>query len=138
MGRNNFLRIVGVVENMSAFVNEQGTVYELFGAGGGAELAQEVGVPLLGQVPIDEAVAFGGDNGTPVVLGPGPAGDALRALVARIADEAVPAVEMAGCSARLLGAVDAALAARDAREADAREARPGDADPAIETSVGLG
>ena len=120
MGRNNYLRIVGVVENMSAFVNEQGTVYELFGSGGGAELAAEIGVPLLGQVPIDEAVAHGGDHGNPVVLGPGPAGDALRAIVARIAEEAVPPVEMAGCSARLMGAVDAALAASDARAVSPR------------------
>ena len=114
MGRNNYLRIVGVIENMSAFVNEQGTIYELFGSGGGAALAEEVGVPLLGRVPIDEAVAHGGDEGAPVVLGEGPAGDALRAIVDRIVDEAVPPVEMAGCSARLLGAVNAALAASDA------------------------
>ena len=114
MGRNNYLRIDGVIENMSAFVNEQGTIYELFGSGGGAALAEEVGVPLLGRVPIDEAVAHGGDEGAPVVLGEGPAGDALRAIVDRIVDEAVPPVEMAGCSARLLGAVNAALAASDA------------------------
>ena len=114
MGRNNYLRIVGVIENMSAFVNELGTVYELFGSGGGAALAEEVGVPLLGRVPIDEAVAHGGDEGAPVVLGEGPAGDALRAIVDRIVEEAVPPVEMAGCSARLLGAVNAALAASDA------------------------
>ena len=114
MGRNNYLRIVGVIENMSAFVNELGTVYELFGSGGGAALAEEVGVPLLGRVPIDEAVAHGGDEGAPVVLGQGPAGDALRAIVDRIVEEAVPPVEMAGCSARLLGAVNAALAASDA------------------------
>ena len=114
MGRNNYLRIVGVIENMSAFVNELGTVYELFGSGGGAELATEVGAPLLGQVPIDAAVAHGGDNGAPVVLGEGPAADALRAIVDRIVAEAVPPVEMAGCSARLLGAVQAALAASDA------------------------
>ena len=114
MGRNNYLRIVGVIENMSAFVNETGTVYELFGSGGGAELATEVGAPLLGQVPIDGAVAHGGDHGQPVVLGPGPAADALRAIVDRIVEEAVPPVEMAGCSARLLGAVQAALAAKDA------------------------
>jgi ATP-binding protein involved in chromosome partitioning len=114
MGRNNYLRIVGVIENMSAFVNEAGTVYELFGSGGGAELAAEIGVPLLGQVPIDGAVAAGGDHGAPVVLGEGPAAVALQAIVARIVDEAVPPAEMAGCSARLLGAVEAALAAADA------------------------
>jgi ATP-binding protein involved in chromosome partitioning len=114
MGRNNYLRIVGVIENMTAFVNEAGTVYELFGSGGGAELAAEIGVPLLGQVPIDGAVAHAGDHGAPVVLGTGPAAEALQAIVGRIVDEAVPPAEMAGCSARLLGAVDAALAAADA------------------------
>jgi ATP-binding protein involved in chromosome partitioning len=111
MGRNNFLRIAGVVENMTAFVNEQGTVYELFGSGGGEELAREVGAPLLGRIPIDAAVAKGGDEGTPVVLRDGPAGEALRALVARVVDEAIPPVAMAGCSARML---DAAVAALDA------------------------
>jgi ATP-binding protein involved in chromosome partitioning len=115
MGRNNYLRIVGVVENMSAFVNEAGTVYELFGSGGGAELAAEIGAPLLGQVPIDGAVAHGGDNGAPVVLGTGPAAEALQAIVQTIVDEAVPPAEMAGCSARLLGAVEAALAAADTK-----------------------
>jgi len=55
-----------------------------------------------------------------VVLGPGPAGEALRAIVARIAEEVVPPVEMAGCSARLMGAVDAALAASDARAVSPR------------------
>jgi ATP-binding protein involved in chromosome partitioning len=111
MGRNNYLRIAGVIENMTAFVNEEGTVYELFGSGGGEELAHEIGVPLLGRIPIDAAVASGGDRGKPVVLGEGPAADALRALVARIAEEAVPPVAMAGCSARML---DAAVAALDA------------------------
>lgn len=114
MGRNNYLRIAGVIENMSAFVNEAGTVYELFGSGGGAELAAEVGAPLLGQVPIDGAVAEGGDHGRPVVLGTGPAAEALNAIVDHIVSEAVPPAEMAGCSARLLGAVEAALAAADA------------------------
>jgi ATP-binding protein involved in chromosome partitioning len=114
MGRNNYLRIAGVIENMSAFVNEAGTVYELFGSGGGAELAAEIGAPLLGQVPIDGAVAHAGDHGEPVVLGTGPAAEALQAIVQKIVDEAVPPAEMAGCSARLLDAVAAALAAADA------------------------
>jgi ATP-binding protein involved in chromosome partitioning len=111
MGRNNYLRIVGVIENMSAFVNEAGTVYELFGSGGGAELAADIGVPLLGQVPIDGAVAAGGDAGSPVVLQPegGPAADALWAIIDRVVAEAVPPVEMAGCSARMLAAAEAAL-----------------------------
>jgi ATP-binding protein involved in chromosome partitioning len=117
MGRNNYLRIVGVVENMSAFVNEAGTVYELFGSGGGEELAREVGVPLLGKIPIDASVAHGGDTGAPVVLREGPAAEAFRAIVATIVEEAVPPVEMAGCSARILEAALAALDAKDAATA---------------------
>jgi ATP-binding protein involved in chromosome partitioning len=113
MGRNNYLRIAGVVENMTAFVNEAGTVYELFGSGGGEELAREVGAPLLGRIPIDAAVAHGGDEGRPVVLGEGPAAEALRGLVDRIVDEAIPPVAMAGCSARMLDAAVAALDALD-------------------------
>jgi ATP-binding protein involved in chromosome partitioning len=112
MGRNNYLRIAGVVENMSAFVNEAGTVYELFGSGGGEELARDIGAPLIGRIPIDAAVAHGGDTGAPIVVGAGPAADALRALVERVVEEAVPPVAMAGCSARML---DAAVAALDAQ-----------------------
>ncbi|MCY3961556.1 MAG: Mrp/NBP35 family ATP-binding protein, partial [bacterium] len=62
MGRSNYLRIVGVIENMSAFVAPDGECYEIFGQGGGQELADELGVPLLGQVPIDGSVASGGDD----------------------------------------------------------------------------
>ena len=116
MGRNNFLRIAGVVENMSAFVNEQGTVYELFGSGGGDELAHDIGVELIGRIPIDAAVAHAGDTGKPIVLGSGPAADALRSFVDRVVEEAVPPVAMAGCSARML---DAAVAALDAQAAAA-------------------
>jgi ATP-binding protein involved in chromosome partitioning len=114
MGRNNYLRIAGVVENMSAFVNEQGTVYELFGSGGGEALAADVGAPLLARIPIDEVVARAGDEGVPAVQREGPAADALRAFVQRVLDEAVPPTAMAGCSARML---DAAVAALDAAEA---------------------
>jgi ATP-binding protein involved in chromosome partitioning len=114
MGRNNYLRIAGVVENMSAFVNEQGTVYELFGSGGGDELAQDIGVSLIGRIPIDAAVAHAGDTGEPIVLGTGPAAEALRSFVDRVVEEAVPPVAMAGCSARML---DAAVAALDAQAA---------------------
>jgi ATP-binding protein involved in chromosome partitioning len=117
MGRNSYLRIVGVVENMSAFVNEQGTVYELFGSGGGQALADECGVPLLGSVPIDRAVAEGGDEGEPIVLGDGPAADAMAAIVDLIADQAIPPVEMAGCSARIFENALAALDQLDATRA---------------------
>jgi ATP-binding protein involved in chromosome partitioning len=100
MARKSYLRVAGVIENMSAFTCDHGTAYPLFGEGGGATLAHDAGVPLLGQIPIEAAVATGGDTGRPVVLGAGPAADAFRAIAARIVEEAIPPLEMAGCSAR--------------------------------------
>lgn len=94
---------------MTAFVNEEGKVYELFGSGGGEDLAAELGVPLLGSVPIDAAVAAGGDSGEPTVLGEGPAAEALRNIVDIIVDEAIPPTEMAGCSVRILEAAQASI-----------------------------
>jgi ATP-binding protein involved in chromosome partitioning len=67
-------QIVGVVENMSWLDLPDGTRMELFGSGGGqavaASLAATTGtnVPLIGQVPIDQLVREGGDDGTPIVL----------------------------------------------------------------------
>jgi ATP-binding protein involved in chromosome partitioning len=113
VGRSTYLRIVGVIENMSSFVNEEGKVYELFGRGGGEELARDVGVPLLGKVPIDRAVAIGGDDGEPVVFTSGPAADALNAIIDTLVSEAVPPIAMESCSARMLDAVMAALDAAD-------------------------
>ena len=113
MGRANYLRIVGVVENMSAYVAPDGSRHELFGAGGGGSLADQVGAPLLGSIPLDGAVAEGGDVGRPVALGEGPAAEAYRAVVDLLVEEAAPPVDMAGCSARLLAAAEEALAAED-------------------------
>jgi len=111
MARKSYLRIAGVIENMSAFECEHGTSYALFGTGGGQALADEAGVPLLGAVPLEASVAAGGDHGEPVALGDGPAARSFRAIADRIVTEAVPPVAMAGCSARML---DAAVAALDA------------------------
>jgi ATP-binding protein involved in chromosome partitioning len=117
MARKSFLRVAGVIENMSSFTCEHGTTYALFGEGGGAELAADAGVPLLGQVPLEAAVAAGGDDGEPVALGEGLAADAFRAIADRILTEAIPPVEMAGCSARMLMASLAALDEHDAAAA---------------------
>jgi ATP-binding protein involved in chromosome partitioning len=108
MAQKNFLRIAGVIENMSAFTCEHGSSYALFGEGGGAACALEALEPL---------VASSGDSGEPVALGEGPAADAFRAIAARIVEEAVPPMEMAGCSARMLEAAVAALDAANANEA---------------------
>jgi ATP-binding protein involved in chromosome partitioning len=59
--------VLGVVENMSYFVGEDGKRYEIFGHGGGKKLAESSGVPFLGEVPIDPRVAASGDAGEPIV-----------------------------------------------------------------------
>ncbi|MBA3283267.1 MAG: P-loop NTPase, partial [Acidimicrobiia bacterium] len=119
MARKSFLRVAGVIENMSAFTCDHGETYALFGSGGGEALANEAGIPLLGRVPIENAVSEGGDVGQPVVLGDGAAADAFRAIADRIVTEAVPPTELAGCSARML---DAAMTAFDELDKAAAEA----------------
>lgn len=115
MARRSFLRVCGVIENMSAFTCEHGTSYALFGEGGGQALADQVGVPLLGRIPLEAAVAAGGDVGAPVSLdGTGPAADEFRAIARLIVEEVAPPTNMAGCSARMLSMVAAALDAKDA------------------------
>ena len=59
--------ILGVVENMSYFVDTAGVRHELFGKGGGQAVADFAETTLLGQLPIDQAVREWGDKGTPVV-----------------------------------------------------------------------
>ncbi len=118
MARRSFLRVSGVIENMSSFTCDHGQAYALFGEGGGQALADQIGVPLLGQVPLEPSVAAGGDAGTPVSLdGTGAAADVFRSIAGRIIDDIAPPTNMAGCSARMLGMVDAALAAKDAERA---------------------
>jgi ATP-binding protein involved in chromosome partitioning len=116
MGRKNYLRIVGVIENMTEFVAPDGSRHALFGAGGGAALANDVGVPLLGSIPIEPLVSEGGDTGEPAVLGDSAAAEALREIARAIAEEHIPPIEMAGCSARMLDAAAAALDALDLEE----------------------
>ncbi len=62
------LSVRGVIENMSWFVGDDGQRYEIFGAGGGAKLASDLGIPLLGQIPLDPRLRSGGDLGDPVVV----------------------------------------------------------------------
>ena len=129
MGRQNYLRVAGVIENMSAYVAPDGSRHEIFGAGGGARLAAEVGAPLIATIPIEPAVADGGDHGRPVALGEGPAAAAFADLAALIVTEVSPPADLAGCSARLLGAVTAALDAHDAAHASAGSPGSGSSRP---------
>jgi ATP-binding protein involved in chromosome partitioning len=108
MASKSYLRVVGVIENMSAFTCSHGERHEVFGRGGGRRLAEEIGVPLLATIPIEPAVALGGDNGEPAALDPTTdAGKAFGTLVEAVL-ELCPVPEMTGCSARLFQAMEAA------------------------------
>ncbi|MGZ4797485.1 MAG: P-loop NTPase, partial [Acidimicrobiia bacterium] len=74
------LDVIGVVENMSWFRGDDGTAYEIFGAGGGAALAEQLGVPLFGRIPLVPALRAGGDEGVPIVIAD-PESEAARTFV---------------------------------------------------------
>ncbi len=83
------LSVRGVIENMSWFTGDDGKRYEIFGSGGGATLARELGISLLGQIPLESAVRSGGDSGEPVVvtLRDSDAAKAFIELAARVAQQ---------------------------------------------------
>lgn len=111
MARRSYLKVLGVIENMSTFTCDHGEVYALFGSGGGQALAEDLGVPLLAQVPLEPAVSAANDAGKPLsVAAPSSAaGAAFAAAADRIVEELLPPVDMAGCTARMLSTVEAAL-----------------------------
>ncbi len=79
--------ILGVVENMSYLEMEDGTLRRIFGEGGGQDLARVAGAPLLGEIPIDENIRVGGDQGDPVVVADpdSPGAKAMCALAEAVA-----------------------------------------------------
>jgi ATP-binding protein involved in chromosome partitioning len=90
MFRQLNIPLLGVVENMSYFVCghcQERT--EIFGHGGGAGIAESMGIPLLGEVPIDTRVRSGGDEGRPIVVAApdAPAAQAFLAVAGRVAAE---------------------------------------------------
>ena len=86
------LPVRGVIENMSWFTGDDGKRYELFGAGGGKELADDLDVPLLGQLPLVPALREGGDDGRPItaVDHDSEAAKAFMAIAERIAVDMRP------------------------------------------------
>ncbi len=91
-------RVVGIVENMCGFrIPGTGEVVDLFGRGGGEELAGELSVPFLGRIPLDLAVRLAGDEGRPTVLS---------------APESAAGVALAGIGESLLSTLDGLPARR--------------------------
>ncbi len=108
MARRSYLKVLGIVENMSMFVAPDGSEHAIFGEGGGRRLAALTGAPLVARIPIEPEVSTTGDEGRPVVLATPdtPAARAVVALAAEIATELLPPVEMAGCTARMQELLD--------------------------------
>ena len=111
MARRGYLRVAGVIENMSDFTCEHGTTYALFGSGGGERLARGLGVPLVGTIPLHPDLAAAGDAGVPVALDEQSELAPVFAAMARVvAEDVAPVIQAEGCSARLLERVEAAVA----------------------------
>ena len=81
------LPVRGIIENMSWFTGDDGKRYEIFGSGGGEELANELDVPLLARIPLVPTLREGGDDGRPIaaVDPDSEAGRVFHALAAEIA-----------------------------------------------------
>jgi ATP-binding protein involved in chromosome partitioning len=114
MARKGYLRVAGVIENMSDFTCEHGTTYALFGSGGGARLAHSLGVPLIGSIPLHPDLAAAGDAGIPVAGGAGELAGIFADVARVVAEEVAPLLETSSCSARLIDRVEAAVASGDA------------------------
>ena len=107
--RKSNIRVLGVVENMSGLQCTCGELHNLFGEGGGRELSEELGVPLLCEITLSPEIGAGGDSGEPVALaesGDGP----FSTLAQRILTEIAPPAGAQGCTARILDALDRAVA----------------------------
>jgi ATP-binding protein involved in chromosome partitioning len=94
--------IVGVIENMAGLACDCGRTHDVFGHGGGQELADDLGVPLIASVPLDPEVVPGGDDGKPVVSAgtDSAAGAALRATAERLT-QLLPPAELETCTGRI-------------------------------------
>jgi ATP-binding protein involved in chromosome partitioning len=110
LARRANLRVLGVIENMTSFTCEHGTGYALFGEGGGARLASQLGVELLASIPFDPELNRSADDGEAVALVDSETGRAFRALAALLATEIAPPPGAQGCTARLLDDLERAVA----------------------------
>jgi len=86
------LSVKGIIENMSWFTGDDGKRYEIFGSGGGQQLADDLGVPLLGKLPLVPALREGGDDGIPITVAQpdSEAAQLLQEIARHIATEMKP------------------------------------------------
>ncbi len=108
MARRSYVKILGIVENMTAYVAPDGTEHEIFGSGGGKRLSKLTAAQLIGRIPIEPHVASSGDEGKPVLLSaPGSAAAIeFRRLALDISENLFPPPEMTGCTARIFDLVE--------------------------------
>ena len=115
MAKKGHLRICGVVENMSGFTCDHGEYYDLFGSGGGQEVADQLGTSLIDQIPFTPEVAHLGDQGKTLVESEPThqhqrmAREAIIRLAKEIVTEVAPLYEVQSCSARMVDAINSAL-----------------------------
>jgi len=109
--RKSNIRVLGVIENMSGFSCSCGQRHSFFGEGGGRSLSDELQVPLLAEIELNAAIAQGGDDGEPAVLQE-PTDGVFHRLAQRVLTDVAPPVGAAGCSARMLEAIERAVAAQ--------------------------
>jgi ATP-binding protein involved in chromosome partitioning len=108
--RKSNIRVLGVIENMSGFTCSCGRRHSFFGEGGGRSLSEELHVPLLAEIELNAAIAQGGDVGEPAVLHETTDG-VFHHLAQLVLTDVAPPVGAAGCSARMLDAIERAVAA---------------------------
>jgi ATP-binding protein involved in chromosome partitioning len=102
MARRSHMPIVGVIENMAGLACDCGRTHTVFGQGGGQELADDLGVPLIASIPLDPEVVPGGDHGVPVVASgtDSSAGKALRQAADTLVT-LVPPADLETCTGRI-------------------------------------
>ena len=102
MAKRSFIPLLGVIENMSYFENNEGKKYNIFGDGGGDNLAKQFGLDVLAKIPISEDTNSDADSGAPLLLQEkdSPTKLALQKLIETISEK-LPPIEDESCTGRL-------------------------------------
>ena len=102
MAKRSFIPLLGVIENMSYFENNEGKKYTIFGDGGGDNLAKQFGLDVLAKIPISEDTNSDADSGAPLLLQEkdSPTKLALQKLIETISEK-LPPIEDESCTGRL-------------------------------------